>query len=63
MKIGRNLNFDDRVFSLCKIARRELAVLAILSKFMSSKQKRILMKIFVESQFGYYTLIWMFHKS
>ena len=63
MTIGRNLTFDDRVFSLCKIARRELAVLARLSKFMSSKQKRILMKIFVESQFGYYTLIWMFHKS
>ena len=28
---------------------------------MSFKQKRILMKTFVESQFGYCPLIWMFH--
>ena len=28
---------------------------------MSFKQKRILMKTFVESQFGYCPIIWMFH--
>ena len=28
---------------------------------MSFKQKRILMKAFVESQFGFCSLIWMFH--
>ena len=60
-EIGRNLNFDDHVISLCKRAGRKLAVLARLSKFMSFKQKRILMKTFVESQFGYCPLIWMFH--
>ena len=56
-----NLNFDDHVISLCKKAGRKLALLARLSKFMSFKQKRILMKIFFESQFGYCPLIWMFH--
>ena len=61
MEIGRNLNFDDHAISLCKKAGRKLAVLARLSKFMSFKQKRILMKAFVESQFGYCPLIWMFH--
>ena len=61
MEIGRNLNFDDQVISLCKNAGRKLAVLARLSKFMSFKQKRIVMKTFVESQFGYCPLIWMFH--
>ena len=30
---------------------------------MSFKQKRILMKTFVESQFGYCPLIWMFHSK
>ena len=49
MEIGRNLNFDDHVISQCKKAR--------LYKFMSFTQKRILMKTFVESHFGY----WMFH--
>ena len=61
IEIGRNLNFDDHVISLCKRVGRKLAVLARLSKFMSFKQKRILVKAFVESQFGYYPLIWMFH--
>ena len=61
MEIGRNLNFDDHVISLCKKAGRKLTVLARLFKFMSFKQKRILMKTFVESQLGYCPLIWMFH--
>ena len=61
IEIGTNLNFDDHVISLCKKAGRKLAVLARLYKFMSVKQKRILMKTFVESQFGYCPLIWMFH--
>ena len=30
---------------------------------MSFKQKRILMKTFVESQFGYCPLIWKFHSK
>ena len=61
MELRRNLNFDDHVISLCKKARRKLAVLARLFRFMSFKQKRILMKAFVESQFGFCPLIWMFH--
>ena len=61
MEIGRNLNFDDHVISLCKKAGRKLAVLVRLSKFMSFKRKKILMKTFVESQFGYCPLIWMLH--
>ena len=61
IEIGRNLNFDDHVISLCKKAGRKLTVLARLSKFISFKQKRILMKTSVESQFGYCPLIWMFH--
>ena len=60
-EIGTNPNFDDYVFPLCKKARRKLIVLATLFKFMRFKQKRILMKIFAESQFGYCPLIWIFH--
>ena len=49
MKIGKNLNFDGYVAFLCKKAGTELVLLARLSKFMSLKQKQIVMKIFVES--------------
>ena len=61
MEIGKNRNFDNYVIPLGKKAGRKLAVFAKLSKFMSLKQKRILMKTFAESQFGYCPLIWMFH--
>ena len=61
MEIGRNLNFDGHVFSLRHKAGRKLVVLARLSKFTSFRQKRILMKTFVESQFGNCPLIWVFH--
>ena len=57
MEIGRNLNLDDHLTSLYKKVGRKLAVLARLFKFISFKQKRILMKTFVESQFGYFPLI------
>ena len=43
-----------------KLAKK-FSVLARLSNFMSIKQRRVLMKSFIESQFGYCPLIWMFH--
>ena len=61
IELGRNLNFDDHVISLCKKEGRKLAVLARLCKFMSFKQKRILMKTFFDSQFRCCPFIWMFH--
>ena len=39
-------------------ACKKLSVLARLSNFMSIKQRRV---SFIESQFGYCSLIWMFH--
>ena len=44
IEIGKNLSFVDHVISLCKKAGKKLAMLARFSKFMSFKQKRILMK-------------------
>ena len=63
MEIRRNLNYDDHVILLCIKVGRKQAVLARLPKFMSFKQKRILMKTFVESQFGYCPIIWMFYSK
>ena len=44
-----------------QIAGKKLSALARLSNFMSIKQRRVLMKSFIELQFSYYPLIWMFH--
>ena len=40
---------------------KKLSVLARLSNFISLNQRRTLMKTFIESQFGYCPLFWMFH--
>ena len=59
--IDRNLNFDEYVFDLCKKPGRAWSVLARLSNYMSFEKRRILLKAFIESQFGYCPLTWMFH--
>ena len=59
--IDRNLNFDEYIFDLCEKAGRKLSVLARLSNYMNFEKRRILIKAFVESQFGFCPLTWMFH--
>ena len=51
--IDRKLNLSDYVTSIYEKADKKLSVLARLSYFMSIKQRRILLKTFIESQFGY----------
>ena len=59
--IDRDLSFNEYVLSLCKRAGRKLSVLSRLPNLMSFQQRRLLMKLFVEAQFGYCPLVWMFH--
>ena len=59
--IDRTLSFDEHVSSLCKKAGRKLSVLARLSSYTTLKQRKVLMKSFIEAQFGYCPLVWMFH--
>ena len=58
LEFDRNLNFNEHVSSLCRKAGNKVSALARLSNFMSFKQRRILFKTFIESQFGYCPLIW-----
>ena len=59
--IDRNLNFKNHVSDICSRANRKLTALGRLSKLLHLVKKRNLMKSFVESQFAYCPLIWMFH--
>ena len=61
LTIDININFDDHVFTLCKKAGRKLSALSRISNYVSFEKKKILLKAFVESQFGYCLLTWMFH--
>ena len=55
------LKFDKHVSKICSKASRKLSVLARMSKLLSFEKRRIIFKSFVESQFTYCPLIWMFH--
>ena len=55
------LKFDDHVNRLCKKASLKLTALALIEPFINVIKKRIIMKSFTESQFGYCPLIWMFY--
>ena len=53
--IDHELKFDDHVNRLCKKA------FARIVPFMTVSKKRIIMKSFIESQFEYCPLMWIFH--
>ena len=57
--IDRDLIFNEYVSSLCKKAGSKL--LARISNLMCFQQRKILMKSFVEAQFGYCPLVFMFY--
>ena len=59
--IDRDLKFDDHVNNLCKKACQKLNALSRLAPFMNLDKRIIIMKAFIESQFGYCPLVWMFH--
>ena len=60
--IDHELKFDDHVNRLCKKASLKLNALARIAPFMNVSKKRIIMKSFIESHFGYCPIIWMFHR-
>ena len=55
------MNFDEHVSKLRKRASQKIHALARISNFMSQDKLRIIMSAFIESQFGYCPLAWMFH--
>ena len=57
--IDWNLRFDEYILSQCKKAGRKLSVLVRIGKFMTVERRRMLMKAFIESQFGYCPLVWI----
>ena len=52
--------FDEYFLIHCKKAGRKLCVLGRISKFLNLERRRSLMKAFIESQFAYCPLVWMF---
>ena len=61
IKIDNKLDFNEHICSIRKKASFKLHALARISHFMNVHKLRILVKAFIQSQFGYCPLIWMFH--
>ena len=60
VKIDKDPNFYSHLANLCKIVGQKVTVLARIAKLLSFYKRRIILKKFIESQFSYCPLIWMF---
>ena len=61
INIDNELNFNVHVSNICNKVSLKLHALARISHMMSTDKLRLVLKAFIESQFGYCPLIWMFH--
>ena len=59
--IDNKLDFKEHISKLCKKVSSKLHALARISNYMCQDKLRVLMKSFIESQFSYCPLVWMFH--
>ena len=61
LNIDNNLDFKEHVSNLCKKGNQKLHALVRISKYLNLDKLKILMRAFINSQFKYCPLIWMFH--
>ena len=59
--IDNKLSFTEHVHKICDKASQKLNPLAQLSSYMCLEKRRLIKKAFVNLQFGYYPLTWLFH--
>ena len=59
--IDNKLNINEHVSNICDKVSQKLHILARVAVFINTGKLRILMKAFIESQFNYCPLVWMFH--
>ena len=58
--IDKDLKFEKHLTNLCKQASAKITMLARMATIISYEKKRVIMKAFIESQFSYCPLLWMF---
>ena len=59
--LDNDLTFNMHVSKLCKKASQKVHALSRVCHYMTISQRRIIMKAFIESQFGYCPLVCMLH--
>ena len=58
--IDKNLNFNSHLSTICKKASQKVTALARIVHILPFYKRRIILKTFIESQFSYCPLVWMF---
>ena len=58
--IDNELKFDDLITKICRKANSRLSALSQLARYLSVKRKKLLYMSFIQAQFKYYLLTWMF---
>ena len=59
--VDNKLSFEPHLNLVCKKVSQKLHALARVSKFISKKKLKVVMKAFKMSQFSYCPLVWMCH--
>ena len=60
MIVDKKLSFDLHLRTLCKKVNQKVSALARIVPFLPFSKRHLIMKTFVESQFSYCPLVWMF---
>ena len=60
LTIDKELNFSKHIYKLCRNAQYKLHALRRIRKYLSLEKAKMLGKAFIDSQFNYAPLIWMF---
>ena len=59
--LDSKLYFEKHIPGICNKAGEKIYVLSRITSYMSLNKQKLLTKTFVESQFNYCPLNWMFH--
>ena len=60
MTVDKNLNFNLHLQTLCKKVNQKVSALARIVRILPFQKRRLILKTFIESQFSYCPLVWMF---
>ena len=61
INLNNRLGFDTHVANICNRVSTKLHALARISQCMNIHKQRMTVKAFTASEFGYCSLVWMFH--
>ena len=58
--VDKNMDFNVHLSQLCKKASQKVSALSRVARILLFNKRRIILKTFIESQFSYCPLVWMF---